>query len=46
MINLDISNISELRRLTQLEMEGCIDKDGLAEFTKEGVFGQASAVYR
>ncbi|CAJ1441781.1 unnamed protein product [Effrenium voratum] len=36
MINLDISNISELRRLTQLEMEGCIDKDGLAEFTKGG----------
>lgn len=33
-VNLDLSNISELRRITKLEMEGTIDKAGLEEFTK------------
>ena len=34
MINLDMSNVSELKRITKLEMEGCIDEEGLKEFTK------------
>ena len=34
MINLDMSNITEVRRLTKLEMEGCIDQAGLDEFVK------------
>lgn len=34
MINCDVSSITELKRITQLEMEGCIDKEGLKEFTK------------
>lgn len=33
-ISLDVSNISELRKITQLEIEGKIDKDGLKEFVK------------
>ncbi|CAJ1405006.1 unnamed protein product [Effrenium voratum] len=36
MINCDVSSITELKRITQLEMEGCIDKEGLKEFTKGG----------
>jgi len=38
MINLDLSNVSELKRLTKLEMEGCIDEEGLKEFTKASCF--------
>ena len=34
MINLDMSNITEVRRLTKLEMEGCINQAGLDEFVK------------
>ena len=34
MINLDMSNVTEVRRLTKLEMEGCIDQAGLDEFVK------------
>ena len=33
-INLDVSNMTELRRITQLEIEGQIDKEGLKEFVK------------
>lgn len=33
-INLDVSNMTELRKITQLEIEGAIDKDGLKEFVK------------
>lgn len=42
-INMDFSNISELRRLTCLEMKGQIDEAGLKEFTKvpRGVFGNS-----
>lgn len=34
MINLDMSNITEVQRLTKLEMQGCIDQAGLDEFVK------------
>lgn len=34
MINLDMSNISEVQRVTKLEMQGCIDQAGLDEFAK------------
>ena len=34
MIAVDVSNVNELRRITRLEMEGCIDEEGLKEFTK------------
>ena len=34
MINMDMSNLTEVRRLTKLEMEGCIDQAGLDEFVK------------
>ena len=34
MINLDMANITEMKRITKLEMEGCIDQAGLDEFTK------------
>lgn len=33
-INLDVSSITELRRITQLEIEGNIDAAGLKEFVK------------
>ena len=31
-----MSNLSEVKRVTQLEMSGKIDKDGLQEFIKVG----------
>ena len=37
-INLDMSNITEVKRVTTLEMEGRIDADGLREFVKAGYF--------
>ena len=33
-INLDMSNFTEVKRVTKLEMEGKIDQDGLKEFVK------------
>ena len=34
MINLDMANITEVKRMTKLEMEGCIDQAGLDVFVK------------
>lgn len=33
-INLDMSNFTEMKRMTGLEMEGKIDQEGLSEFVK------------
>ena len=34
MLEMDFANIQEVARVTQLEMKGGIDKDGLKEFVK------------
>ena len=34
LVELDFSNMQEIRRLTSLEMSGGIDKEGLKEFIK------------
>ena len=34
MIAVDVTNVNELRRITALELQGCIDVEGLKEFTK------------
>ncbi|CAK9052372.1 Uncharacterized protein SCF082_LOCUS28656 [Durusdinium trenchii] len=36
LINLDMANISEMQKLTRMEIEGCIDQAGLDEFVKGG----------
>ena len=50
MVELNVENIAELKRITQLEINGTLDSDGLAQFVEARsclqVFAELSFEYR